>query len=95
MAVRNLSSVTSVFGKRIPIPRRVNGDVVQYRVDGDCVSFFSCDNGESRKVVVGRHNIIGDAKYVEFDEMNLGTHSVVGAPKYYSGRGKFLKMGNR
>jgi hypothetical protein len=73
----------------------VNGEVVQYRVVDSDVSFFRCDNGDARKVVAGRHDIIGDAKYVEFDRMDLGTHYAAGAPSYYDGRGNLLKIGNR
>jgi len=95
MAVQNLSIVTLVFGERIHIPQRVNGEVMQYEIGDGEVSFFGCDNGDDRKVVVGRHNVFGGAKYVEFDGMDLGTHYAAGAPRYYDGRGKFLKMGNR
>ena len=95
MAVQKLSSETLVFDERIVIPRRVNGEVIQYKVGNNDVSFFRCDNGDAGKVVIGRHAVFGDAKYVVFDRMDLGTHYAVGSPSYYDGRGKLLKIGNR
>ena len=95
MAVRYLSCETLVYGKRIGVPRRVNGEIVQYEIDGDDVRFFCCDDGDLFGVVVGRWNVPDEVRYVEFDRMELGNHVGVGVPRFYDNKGNLLKIGNR
>ena len=69
--------------------------MIQYGIDGDCIDFFSCGNGDASGVVLGRWDVPGGARYMEVERMTIGSREVIGVPRYYDNRGNLLKIGNR
>ena len=93
MVVQYISSREScVFGKRIDVPRRMNGEVFYYEIRGGDV-LISEKNGE--RLALSQFEIPSDARSLEFDEMKIGDESVAGVARYYDGGGNLLKIGNR
>lgn len=93
MVVQYISSREScVFGKRIGLPRRMDGEVFYYEIRGGEV-LVGERNGE--RLGLGKFEIPKDARSIEFDEMKIGDRSVAGVARYYDGGGNLLKIGNR
>lgn len=94
MAVQFLPRETSVYG-RFDVPRRMNGEVVQYEIVDGGVEFFRCDEGKASDFSLRRWNVPDGVSFVEFDKMMLGHCVGIGVPKFYDNKGNLLKIGNR
>jgi len=94
MVVKYLSRETAVYEKRFGLPRRTNGEVVQYELRDGFVYFLK-RNGDASGIVLSRWDIPDGAVSMEFLKMRIGNEDVVGAPTYYDSGGNLLKIGNR